>query len=124
MTLGFYFPTQAAPAMQWLPDKPPHLPASRVADYPEQLTGETAGGTLYVQDKGVQRELFELTFERISKSDRDAALVFFIAVKKSFSPFEYQDGEGVLHAVRWVNAFEFQVTVPGRYSGTIHLRKE
>ena len=32
-------------------------------DYSEQLTGETAGGTLYVQDKGPRRERFELTFE-------------------------------------------------------------
>ncbi len=79
---------------------------------------------MYVQDKGLQRERFELTFERITQSDRDTALVFFNAVKKSFGPFEYQDAEGTLHNVRWLNKFEFQETVPGRYSGTILLRKE
>ncbi len=124
MSIGFYFPTQAAPTAQWVPGKPPVLPARNTTDYPEQLTGETAGGTLYVQDKGLQRERFELTFERITQSDRDAALALFNAVKKSFSPFEYQDAEGTLHTVRWLNGFEFQETVPGRYSGTLLLRKE
>lgn len=124
MSIGFYFPTQAAPTVQWLPAKPPRLPVRRSTDYPEQLTGETAGGTLYVQDKGPQREKFELTFERISESDRDKARVFFIAMKKSFSTFEYQDAEGTLHTVRWLSKYEFQETVPGRYSGTVLLRKE
>ena len=124
MSIGFYFPTQAAPTAQWLPDKPPKLPMRRSNDYPEQLTGETAGGTLYVQDKGSIRETFELAFERITASDRDAALSFFNAVRKSFSPFEYQDAEGILHTVRLLNAFEFQETVPGRFSGSILLRKE
>jgi hypothetical protein len=124
VSIGFYFPTQAAPTAQWLPGKPPHFPVRSSTDYPEQLTGETAGGTLVVQDKGVQRERFELKFERITQSDRDSALLFFSTVKKSFSAFEYQDAEGTLHTVRWLNAFEFQQTVPGRYSGTILLRKE
>jgi len=96
----------------------------KITDYPEQLTGETAGGALYVQDKGSRRERFELTFERITQSDRDTAQSFFIAVKKSFSPFEYQDAEGAVHTVRWLNGYEFQESVPGRYSGMIHLRKE
>ena len=124
MDCGFYFPTQGAPTTQWIPGKPPLLLVRGVTDYPEQLTGETAGGTLYVQDKGLKRERFELTFERITRSDRDSAYAFFVTVKKSFSLFEYQDEEGTLHTVRWLNAFEFQETVPGRYSGTIQLRKE
>jgi len=124
VSIGFYFPTQAVPTAQWVPGKPPLLSGRSTTDYPEQLTGETAGGTLYVQDKGLQRERFELTFERITQSDRDEALVFFNVVKKSFSPFEYQDAESTLHTVRWLNKFEFQETVPGRYSGTILLRKE
>ncbi len=124
MSIGFYFPTQAAPSAQWVPGKPPMLPAPQTTDYPEQLAGETAGGTLYVQDKGPKRERLELPFERIPQSDRDAALAFFDAVKKSLSPFEYQDAAGALHTVRWMNGFEFQETVPGGYSGTIQLRKE
>jgi hypothetical protein len=124
VSIGFYFPTQAAPAAQWLPGKPPVLPARSIIDYPEQLAGETAGGTLYVQDKGPPRERFELTFERITQSDRNAARAFFIVAKKSFRTFEYQNAEGALHMVRWLNAFEFQEMVPDGYSGTIHLRKE
>jgi len=124
MSIGFYFPTRAAPAAQWLPAKPPLLPARQTIDYPEQLLGETAGGTLYVQDKGSARETFELAFERILETDRDAALLFFNTVKKAFNPFEYQDAAGNLHTVRWTNGFEFYETVPGRYSGTVQLRKE
>lgn len=124
MDIGFYFPTLAAPAVEWRPGKPPFLPVSHITDFPEQLTGETAGGTLYVQNKGSPRERFELTFERISKTDRDAAWVFFVVVNKAFNSFEYQDAEGALHTVRWLNEFGFQETVPGRFSGTILLRKE
>lgn len=124
MSIGFHFPTQSAPAAQWLPAKLPRLPVRNTTDYPEQLTGETAGGTLYVQDKGLARQRFELNFERIPTSDRDAALSFFNAVRKSFNTFEYQDAEGIMHTVRWLNGFEFQETVPGRFSGTITLRKE
>ena len=124
MSIGFYYPTQSSPTAQWLPAKPPILPVRNSTDYPEQLNGETAGGTLYVQDKGLKRERFELKFERITANDRDAALSFYNSVRKSFSPFEYQDAEGALHSVRWLNAYEFQETVPGRYSGNIALRKE
>lgn len=124
MSIGFYYPTQAAPTAQWVPGKAPVLPAHQTTDYPEQLAGETAGGTLYVQDKGTQRERFELRFERIPESGRDLALAFFNAVKKSLNTFEYQDAEAALHTVRWVNGFEFQETVPGRFSGTVVLRKE
>ena len=124
MSIGFYFPTQASPTAQWLTAKPPILPTRNTTDYPEQLTGETAGGMLVVQDKGLKRERFELKFERIPASDRDSALAFFNAVRKSFNPFEYQDVEGALHTVRWINAFEFQERVAGRFSGTVVLRKE
>lgn len=124
MNIGFYFPTQALATTQWVPAKAPTLPARSITDYSQQLTGETAGGTLYVQSKGPQRERFELTFERLTQNDREAALAFFTAVKKSFHPFEYQDAEGALHTVRWLNGFEILETVPGGYSGTILLRKE
>lgn len=124
MSSGFYYPTQAAPTVQWISAKPPVLPACQATDYPEQLTGETAGGNRVVQDKGPVRETFELKFERIPESDRDAALSFFTTVKKAFNTFEYQDAAGALHTVRWTNSFEFHETVPGRYSGNILLRKE
>ena len=124
VSIGFYFPTQAAPTVQWVPGKPPILPARSITDYPEQLTGETAGGILYVQDKGPQRDRFELAFERITQNDHDAVRLFFTAVKKSFSPFEYQDADGVLHTVRWINEFNFQEKVPKGFSGTVLLRKE
>ena len=124
MAIGFYFPTKAGATSFWVPLSQPVFPAVAPVDYPEQLTGETAGGTLYVQDKGVKRETFELQFVRLSVTDQNNALTFFNTVKKSFNIFEYEDRNAVLHSVRWMNDFDFQFVVEGRYSGTLNLRKE
>jgi hypothetical protein len=124
MSIGFYYPTKAAVTAQWVPSRQPVFPTSEVVDYPEQLTGETAGGTLYVQGKGPKRESFELHFVRLQQSDRDGAHAFFNTVNKAFTTFEYEDRNGVLHVVRWMNPFDFELVIEGRYSGTIELRKE
>ena len=124
MAMGFYFPTKAGATTSWVPLKQPVFPAVEPVGYPEQLTGETAGGTLYVQDKGAKREMFELQFVRLVATDRNNALTFFNTVKKSFNTFEYEDRNAVLHTVRWMNDFDFQFVIEGRYSGTINLRKE
>jgi hypothetical protein len=124
MAVGFYYPTKATATSQWVPSKQPVFPAVEPVDYPEQLAGETAGGTLYVQDKGPKRERFELRFVRIPQADRDLAHAFFNAVNKSFNTFEYEDRNGALHSVRWMNPFEFELVIEGRYSGEIQLRKE
>jgi hypothetical protein len=124
MAIGFYFPSKAGATTQWVPVRQPVFPASEPVDYPEQLTGETAGGTLYVQDKGPKRESFELQFARLPKPDRDGAHIFFNTVKKAFNAFEYEDPDGALHTVRWINEFDFERVVEGRYTGTIELRKE
>ena len=124
MGIGFYFPTKAGATTSWVPSKQPVFPAAEPVDYPEQLTGQTAGGTLYVQDKGTKRERFVLNFVRLTQTDKNNALIFFNAVKKSFNTFEYEDRNQVLHSVRWMNDFDFQFVVEGRYSGTINLRKE
>lgn len=124
MAIGFYFPTKTAASAQWVPSRQPVFPSSESVDFPEQLSGETAGGTLYVQDKGSKRESFELGFVRLPKSDRDGAHTFFTTIKKAFSAFEYEDPSGALHAVRWMNPFDFELVIEGRYSGTIELRKE
>lgn len=124
MGIGFYFPNKAGATTSWVPLKQPVFPASEPVDYPEQLTGETAGGTLYVQDKGMKRETFALHFVRLAQTDKNNALLFFNTIKKSFNTFEYEDRNQVLHSVRWMNDFDFQFVVEGRYSGTINLRKE
>jgi hypothetical protein len=124
MSIGFYYPTKAAATAQWVPSRHPVYPSSEPVDFPEQLTGETAGGTLYVQAKGSKRERFELRFVRLPKSDRDGAHTFFNTVNKAFNMFEYEDANGVLHPVRWMNPFDFELVIEGRYSGTIALRKE
>lgn len=123
MSYGFYFPTQASPTAQWLPSKMPDHPAIEPVDFSEQITAVTSGGTLYVQEKGVKQETFLLSFIQIDQADRDAALLFFETVKKSFEKFEYEDRAGVLHNVRWMNPFDFRLVIFGKYSGTIELRK-
>lgn len=124
MGIGFYFPTKAGVTTQWVPVKQPVFPEIEPVDYPEQIAGETAGGSLYVQDKGVKRERFSLQFDRITQTDRDNALTFFNTVKKAFNTFEYEDPGAVLHTVRWMNEFDFQHVIQGRYSGSVELRKE
>ncbi len=124
MAIGFYFPSKAGATTSWVPLKQPVFPAVEPVDYPEQLTGETAGGTLYVQDKGLRRETFQLQFVRLTATDRGNALTFFNVIKKSFNVFEYEDRNAVLHTVRWMNNFDFQFVIEGRYSGGIILRKE
>jgi len=124
MSFGFYYPTKSAPAVQWVPVTQPEYPAGEVLDYPEQISSTTAGGTLYVQEKGIQRQTFQYNFARISQFDRDNAQNFFDTVKKSFSAFEFEDRNANLHTVRWMNSFNFQLVLFGKYSGSIDLRKE
>ncbi len=124
MSFGFYFPMKTSSVVQWIPETFPDYPALEPVDFPEQVTSITSGGTVYVQDKGPFLELFSLSFSRVSQVDRDGALVFFKTVKKSFESFEYEDRTGTLHTVRWMNSFNFQLVVFGKYSGSIELRKQ
>ncbi len=124
MSFGFYYPTKSAPTVQWVPVTQPDYPSQENLDYPEQIISTTAGGTLYVQDKGGRRETFQFNFSRVSQADRASALIFFDVVKKSFNTFEFEDRNANLHSVRWMNDFNFQLIVHGKYSGSIDLRKE
>ncbi len=124
MSFGFYYPTKASPTTQWVPVTLPDHPAVEPVDFPEQVNSFTSGGTLYVQEKGNKRETFALSFTRVSQGDRDAAVEFFETVKKSFYSFEYEDRNGVLHSVRWMNRFDFQLIIFGKYSGSIELLKQ
>ena len=124
MSFGFYFPTKVSPTAQWVPTTMPDYPAIEPVDFPEQIKTVTSGGTLYIQEKGVKRETFLLSFRKISQSERDAALIFFETVKKSFELFEYEDRDAQLHTVRWMNAFDFQLVVFGKYSGSVELHKQ
>ena len=124
MNFGFYFPTKAAVTSQWVPATLPDHPAIEPVDFPEQITSVTSGGTLYVQEKGNKQETFSLSFSRVSQTDRDNALASFEVIKKSFNSFEYEDRTGTLHTVRWMNLFDFQLVVFGKYSGSIELRKQ
>jgi hypothetical protein len=124
MSFGFYYPTKSVPTAQWVPVTQPEYPAGESVDYPEQINSSTAGGTFYVQEKGIKRETFQFNFAHVSQVDRDSAQAFFGTVKKSFSTFEFEDWNTNLHTVRWMNSFNFQLVVHGKYSGSIDLRKE
>lgn len=124
MPIAFYYPTKAAPTASWTPAKQPIYPLSESVDFPQQLTGKTAGGQIYIQEKGPPESSYELKYKRISKADRDNALVFFNAIKKAFYPFEYEDQNGSLIIVRWMNKFDFKMVLNDRYDAIINLRKE
>jgi len=123
MNFGFYYPTKSAPSVQWVPVIQPDYPTGESLDFPEQINSSTAGGTLYVQDKGVKRETFQFSFSHFNQVDRDNARTFFDTVKKSFYTFEFEDRDSTLHSVRWMNGFNFQLVVHGKYSGSVELRK-
>lgn len=124
MSFGFYYPIKSAPITQWVPSTQPEYPAGESLDYPEQVNSSTSGGTLYIQDKGLARKTFQFSFGRLNQADRDNAQTFFDTVKKSFNTFEFEDRNATLHTVRWMNSFNFQLFVDGKYSGSIDLRKE
>jgi hypothetical protein len=124
MSIGFYYPTYAAPTAQWVSGRGPALPVVERVDYPEQLAGTTAGGILYVQKKGARRTTYELRFIELSAADKSAALGFYETVFKAAHVFHYRDPGGALHSVRWMNEFQLQLDSGGRYSGVIHLREE
>ena len=124
MAFGFYFPTKAGVTTSWIPSIGPEFPLETPVDYTEQLVGETAGGTIFVQDKGPKREITPLQFKLMSVTDRDGLLTFYTTVKKAFNTFQYEDGNGALHTVRWMNEFNFKKDLPGYFSGSIQLRKE
>jgi len=125
MPFGFYLPAKAGAAAQWEPEHGPELPLENPLDYPEQLSEKTAGGKLYIQEKGALEELFQLQFNLMSQVDRDALEIFFRDnSKKAFNTFEYDDGSGVLVLVRWMNKFNFVKVNPVWHSGSILLRRE
>ena len=125
MPFGFYLPTKAGVTAQWEPEYGPELPLENPLDYPEQLSEKTAGGKLYIQEKGALEEMFQLQFNLMSPVDRDALEIFFRDnSKKALNTFEYDDGSGVLVLVRWMNNFNFKKVNPVWHSGSILLRRE
>jgi len=124
MRVGFYFPTVAAPSVQWVFSRSVGFPQSTALDYPKQLIGETAGGTVHVQDKGFSLRTFELLLERLTQEDHDAARNFFETVRQAFHAFEFVDRKGAVHRVRWMNGFDFREVAHHRYSTTLQLRQE
>lgn len=124
MSIRFDYPTAASPSLTWAPSKPPRLPLAAAADFPRQVSAETAGGILYTQDLGPVRETYELVFDHLPAADRDQARTFFDTVKKAFTAFDYTDPGGQVQQVRWVSAFDFRTVAHGRFSGKVELRKE
>ena len=124
MAFGFFLPTKAAVTFQWIPDHQSVFPVVAPVSFPEQLFATTAGGSLYVQEKGAALEKFELVFELMTQTDVNSLKIFFQDQSQgALKTFEYEDGEGTTHKVRWMNDFNFARTHVGFYAGTIELRK-
>ena len=124
MAIGFYYPTIAAPSAQWIPSRQPGFESTKTTDYVGQLLGTTAGGSVYVQDKGIQKTVFDLRFSYLAQADRYSALAIYNAAKKALNTLEYKDGDGIVHSVRWMNEFNFKPEQGGRYSASILLRED
>ncbi len=125
MRIEFNYPTESSPTLTWIPGKPPRYPIGHKRDFHRQVRGETAGGTVLVQDPaGPVREIFELVFDHLPKSDRDQAALFFDTVRKAAGTFDFTDHAGEITRVRWWNNFDFEQAAFGRYSGTVQLWKE
>lgn len=122
--IEFRYPNAAAPTTSWTPAKNPDFPEVAEESRPFQLTARGGGGALYVQGKGVAETVFELTFDRITETDRDNFKTFWQTVNKAEKTFEYRDPASTLHTVRILSDDDFRQVVAGRYSGRVQLRKE
>lgn len=133
MPLRFYYPTKAAPESVWAPEQAQTFESDEGFSRPFQLVQKSAGGTVYVQDKGPEIGVWSLVFRFISQVDRDQALDFWRTVKGRAKAFQFEDVEGTLSTVRWTNEFSFTRAIPEaeqggfktfRYHGTIRLEQE
>lgn len=125
MSFGFYFPFKLILLSSWIPEFGPDFSSSDKIDFPDQVKAESSGGVVYTQEKGNMVREFNLVFSLMKESDVNSLRVFFSEkAEKSMNSFEYEDGNGVLHNVTWINEFQFRKTSPGLYTGVIILRRE
>lgn len=68
-----------------------------------QTIGRTAGGTVYVYEKGTPYETWSLTFIAVTEAERAALYTFFHdTVDGGQTPFTYTDEDGSSHTARFL----------------------
>lgn len=84
-----------------LPDPVPGYPARQVR---RQALGRTAGGTIYVYEKGVQSFEAELRFESLTDAEKEALREFFEeAAEGCRNTFTYTDSNGQAREARFLD---------------------
>ena len=84
-----------------LPDPLPGYPVRAIQ---RQAVGRTAGGTVYVYDKGVETYEVELPFESLSNSEKsDLASFFDNEAQGCLQTFTYTDSNGAERTARFLN---------------------
>lgn len=69
-----------------------------------QVTSQSAGGQMFVQDRGLEIVLYTLVFERLTQADRDNLVTFWRTdVLGSLNTFTWNDLDDVDRTVRMMN---------------------
>ena len=83
-----------------LPDPQPGYPARAVQ---RQAIGRTAGGSVYVYDKGVETFEVELPLESLTDEEKGALMNFFDTLAKGcLETFTYTDSNGSARTARFL----------------------
>jgi len=82
---------------------PGPVPGSLMREVRRQAVGRSAGGMVYVYDKGVVTHEVTLTFESLSDVEKDALVAFFHdAAQGAQHSFTYTDSRGATYTARFV----------------------
>ena len=103
-----------------LPDPIPGYPVRAVR---RQAVGRTAGGSVYVYDKGVDTFEVELPFESLTDEEKDALSDFFDSVAEGcLQTFTYTDSNGAAHTARFITPkLDFTKVAAGVWDVRCHL---
>lgn len=99
----------------------------RHAYTPRQLVARSEAGQTRVATLSEPDELFPLVFERLPLVDYNALRAWLADPRINWqaSSFTYTDTAGVATVVRYADAtFDLAQVAPGRFSGTLTLRRE
>ena len=93
---------------------PDPLPGYPVRAAHRQAVGRTAGGAVYVYDKGVKTFEVELHFESLSQSEKEALAAFFKDTAEGcLQTFTYSDSNGTARTARFLEPrLEFTKVAP------------
>ncbi len=124
-TPRFDYPTAAAPTTSVVFTEGYKYPYEG-ADRRIQVQEESAGGQLYVYDKGVEVLTMDLTFRRLTKALFDQVRAFLrTTVQMGASTFDFTDHDGTVTTVRSVpESFRWSLTDFQHYDCRLSLRKE